>query len=104
MLTNADVSLGNSWVRGFVGWKNDLFVFQKVLWAFQPMIGCKAALPEGRWTNGSIRMGIAFPAIISNEQVREIGRKNFWPVVFLDFDVYCLFVEIALSNKLTYKK
>jgi hypothetical protein len=98
-LANADISWGNSWVRGFVGWKNDLFLFQKALWIFQPRVGCKLALPESRSINSSVRCGLTFPALVSNDTSIKTGIRNFSPRLFAEFDLYIFYADIFLSAK-----
>lgn len=90
-IANANFSVGNKWVRGFAGWKNDVFIWRKNLWVFQPNIGLKVGLPESRLTNSSFRCGVTFPAFFGNDKIILKKVPNFNPALFVSIDMYFLF-------------
>ena len=76
---NNNVSFGNTWVRGFSGWKNDFCIYNDFLWVFEPNFGCKFALPENSFSNSSIHCGVTFPAFIYNDRKLFKDINNFRP-------------------------
>lgn len=94
---NPSFSLGNSWIRGTVGWKNDIFIFKDVLWVFEPFAGCKFALPENAVSNSSISCGVGFPALVSSEKELFRDVKNFRPKLFVEISVFGFYPEVSLE-------
>lgn len=96
-VTNANISAGGSWVRGFLGWRNDLFLFRGVAWLCRPVLGCKVALPQSRHTNMSLRAGVTSPLILSSDG--RLRNRPFRPGVFASWDVYLLFGKVWLGSR-----
>jgi len=99
VLLNANVSIGNSWIRGSLGWKNDIFIFNKFLWVFDPGIGCKIAFPKNIFSEGALRLGVSFPSFISNYDGLTKDYTNFKPRISIGIDVLLMYAKIYLSGK-----
>ncbi len=98
-LLNANAGIGNSWIRGTLGWKNDIFLYRDFLWVVSPEIGCKVSLPRGWITPGAVRMSVEFPTIVGTYRDSAKDRRNFGPRFAIGVDVMPIYGEICLRGK-----
>jgi hypothetical protein len=98
-IANANLSIGNTWLRGTVGWKNDLFLWKDFMWIFSPEIGLKCSLPQKWISDGSFRLGVEFPAMLGTNDEFKKQIKQFNPRVSIEVDFLIMFAEIYLGGK-----
>lgn len=98
-ILNAQVGLGNAWIRGTLGWKNDVFLFREFLWVAGPEIGCKVSLPRSRLADGAIRVSVEFPAMIGTYRDFVEKHDQFSPRLSVGIDVLPVFGDIYLRGR-----
>jgi hypothetical protein len=98
-ITNANFSIGNDWVRGPFGWKNDFYLFKKFLWVFSPEIGFKCSLPKKLVSDRSLRLGVEFPAMVGTNSgfIRQVHQFSLR--ISIGFDFMIMYGEIYLGGK-----
>jgi hypothetical protein len=98
-ILNANINIGNCWIRGSMGWKNDFFIFNNFLWVFDPNIGCKIAFPDNPLSEGAVRFGVSFPTFISNYKKVANEYSNFYPQLSIGIDILLMYAEIRLGGR-----
>lgn len=95
---NPTLSVGNNWIRGYTGWKNDFYIFREFLWVFDPNIGLKVSFPENKFTDGAVRLGVSFPSFIGTGKIIQQEFLNFNPRLAVSIDILLMYAEIYIRG------
>lgn len=98
-LLNANVSVGSCWIRACGGWKNDFYIFNDVLWLFEPAVGGKLAFPGKNFFSGAVQAGVAFPASIGGDRDLLGDIRRFQPKLYVGLDAFFGWADIRLGPK-----